>query len=386
MTFWTPRSFPGGTNISHGCMASNSIYYGDKFKITSGGATANNPNGDVYRYNTDTQSGSLIYDASTFNSSPKVHRMSHGLCSHGGSLYGMFTYYNSTGPQVDIMVEKFNGTSWSTVLTVTGAAASGGKHYGFLGTNGSRMYALFYTSTQPVPAEPAVMYYSDDGSSWSPGVVGGDPVASTGLFLTTYYKTGYFPGGVYGNFWEGDGNQLAVARKIFGFSGGGVSVVADNTAANQYYRSRGDDNYNWANTGSPPEYFSTDLSSISTPSNNASVDEQMLTENVGYSYAGKRVGVSDGTELWRNAGGTWSLFDLIQIGGGGPNFACDVTWLLRTNTDYWIFGYDYYLSTYRLAQTPYVPPPGPDNRLWIYKTTDKGASWENRGVALEPAP
>lgn len=291
MAIWTHllASAIAGSTIRHVCSSGTKFYYVD------------NGTEDVYEYDPDTNTETLIVDASTITD----YLDTVAIAWFNGNLY-VFNYYG--GGVTEYRVQRWTApTTLTTVKTFTNDNF-GPTQIGML-ADSNTLVAFGVDNPASPAAYSAECWYSSDGASWSAGSWNVDvwsPPDLNGSFLAP--RNTDFPTGLYREFVTDTNHPTRSAtteKSIFLFSGGVWTKIAVlNTGPNEIYLySSPNEGVHWTYTTG--EYY-TD-STFSSTTTIGSSPPQTYQVNMPYSIALTLIPVL----LYEYSGGGWILLDTL---------------------------------------------------------------------------
>lgn len=292
MATWTYllASAIAGSTIRHVCSSGTKIYYVD------------NSTEDVYEYDPDTNTETLIIDASAITN----YGNTLSIAWFADNLY-VFNYYSTVD---EFRVERWDGTpdDLTTVKTFT-KNDFGPTQLGMM-TDGSTLVAFGVENPASPAAYSAECWYSSDGSSWSAGSWDDDvwsPPDLNGTFLAPR-NTG-FPTGLYREFVTDINHptrSITTEKSIFLFSGGVWTILAVlNTNANEIYNfSSPNEGIHWTYTTG--QYYDSAFAGTATI---GSSPRQTYQVNMPYSVA---ISLAPPV-LYQYLAGAWVLLDTMDV-------------------------------------------------------------------------
>jgi hypothetical protein len=338
---------------------------------------------NVYRYDTVGDSVSQISNSGSWSgTSPTINS------NFGASAIQYFedNLYVIIGTADDFRVFRYSGagTSWSLMTTIPRTSGESG--------------GLFCTSTHLIlaPNNSSLQfdwaYYSNDGSSWSSASIASCGLSScidcAPIRFSNTYGQGVSP--IFGSHEVCDFlcDPPYQSYCWFEWSGSGFDVTfSDHAQSSSIFDPQWDNGAEWLHN---PENLLVDVLVWTSYTGTWQYSETLTgtwTTPTGASGSfpfpivtigplGKQAGIDGSFDLVFLEAGEWVVIDTP-----GPGSCSHL--VVMDNGDGFLFGPAPGPNTDGIwgRSEPFAVPPTPStSRIWIYKTTNHGQSWESRGV------
>lgn len=324
MATWTRLAASAASDLNNICSDGVNIFYID------GDPKANSLSGDVLKFDTSTDTESVVVDTSALPGAGAAFIRS--IAVYKGDLYILIRYEPSAG-SFDLDVERLDGTSLTTVYSVyTGRVAGAGAVYARLYANSDQIVATSIIGQ--VNPETSSVVFSSDGVRWSTGTWADEPriPAAWSKKFTTATS---FPLGFYDYFCT---EEATCATEAVFLWNGVSSFTVHNAAPNAegMHSTSPNGNIHWALTGD--EYLDLPYVTKTLLTANTTVIHQIGMQTM---FAVKKLGVGLGSELYFLSANslTWNLLETINYLAFDPDFEIESTAIIKmANNDVYIVG------------------------------------------------